>query len=253
MAQWTWIAASRRGTSHERIGLRCQDARSCSLLGENAGVFFAVVSDGAGSASHGGQGASLTCRALAVHARTHFRKTSNLPSDDDIVAWVDAAKDNIWAAATQRGLQLRDFAATLVCVISNGNDTVIAHVGDGCAVMKILGYDDWIATSWPNHGEYASTTFFVTDDKELKLRITRLTVDVVAFAVFTDGIERLALDFRNNVPFEPFFNAVMNPVIASEIRGRDIGLSEKLMAFLNSDSVNARTDDDKTLILAVKK
>lgn len=216
-------------------------------------MFFAVVSDGAGSASHGGQGASLTCRVLAIHARAHFRKTTNLPSDEDIVAWVDAAKDNIWVAATQRGLQLRNFAATLVCVISNGNDTVIAHVGDGCAVMKILGNDNWIAASWPNHGEYASTTFFVTDDKELKLRITRLAVEVVACAVFTDGIERLALDFRNNIPFEPFFNAVMNPVIASERRGHDVRLSEKLRDFLNSDSVNARTDDDKSLILAVKK
>jgi hypothetical protein len=253
MGQWTWIAASRRGTSHEKTGLRCQDARSCSLLGENADVLFAVASDGAGSASHGGQGASLTCRVLTTHARAHFRTTSSLPSDEDIATWVDAVKDNIWAAATQRGLQPRDFAATLVCVISNGNDTVTVHVGDGCAVMKISGHGNWIAASWPNHGEYASTTFFVTDDKELKLRFTRLTAEVVACAVFTDGIERLALDFRNNVPFEPFFNAVVNPVVASENRGRDAGLSEKLRDFLNSDAVNARTDDDKTLIIAVNK
>lgn len=253
MEQWTWIAASSRGLSHERTGLRCQDARSCSLLGENEEILFVVVSDGAGSARYGGEGASLTCRVLAVNARAHFQKKSTLPSDDDIVTWLDAVKERISAAATHRGLQPRDFAATLVCVISNGNDTVTVHVGDGCAVVKTLELDEWIATSWPNQGEYASTTFFVTDDGELKLRITRFSVKVVACAVFTDGIERLALDFRTRTPFQPFFNAVIGPVIASDVRGRDSGLSNILKNFLNSASVNERTDDDKTLILAVRK
>ena len=253
MEQWTWIAASCRGVSHERTGLRCQDARNCSLLGEKADILFAVVSDGAGSASHGGEGASLTCRVLTVNARKNFYKTLSLPSDDKIVAWVNAVKNSIISAASRRNLLPRDFAATLVCVISSGTDTVVAHVGDGCAVIKMAEYDQWIATSWPNQGEYASTTFFVTDDNGPKLRITRCVAELSACAVFTDGIERLALDFRSKVPFEPFLRTLINPVITSKVRGRDSVLSDKLKNYLNSDLVNARTDDDKTLILAARK
>lgn len=253
MRQWTWIAASSRGVSHERLGVRCQDARGCSLLGATADVLLAAVSDGAGSASHGGEGASLICRVLTVNARAHFQKTLRLPSDEDITAWIDTIKDKISAAAAHRGLSPRDFAATLVCLISNGSDTVIAHIGDGCAVIKTQESDRWIAASWPNQGEYASTTFFVTDDGKPKLRITRCEAEVEACAVFSDGIERLALDFRANTAFEPFFNAVIDPVMASGIRGHDVQLSTKLRQFLNSPSVNARTDDDKTLILATRR
>jgi len=70
-------------------------------------------------------------------------------------------------------------------------------------------------------------------------------------AVMTDGIERLALDFAAFVPHSPFFEGVSKPVAASGIGGADSDLSRKLAAYLASDAVNARTDDDKTLILAV--
>jgi len=158
----------------------------------------------------------------------------------------------IAVVASRRGLPQREFAATLVCLVSSGAETVVAHVGDGCAAVKEVDTGRWVAPSWPDHGEYASTTYFVTDD-ELKLRVSRHEGDISAAAAFSDGLERLALDFSAVQPFDRFFDGIIAPVAASAILGRDATLSRQLKSYLSSSPVNERTDDDKTLVIAVKK
>lgn len=253
MSAWTWVAASSRGSSHERTGARLQDAITCSAPENILSPFFATVSDGAGSALYGGQGASLVCRSLALSVRAYFKDHNTLPPDVQIEDWLDSTRDQIGAVATRRGLAPRDFAATVVCLISDGHETIVAHVGDGCAVVKDKALGKWIAPSWPDHGEYASTTFFVTDEDGLRLRISRHFGDIAAIAIFSDGLERLALDFSTNLPFERFFEGVIAPVHASSILGRDRDLCAQLKSYLTSPAINARTDDDKSLVLAVRR
>ncbi len=252
MANWTWAAASCRGTSHERSATRKQDAFSCFRGMGKAGSIAILVSDGAGSASFGGEGASLACRSVGRSLRQHFAVSSEIPAEPDFRTWLDAARDLIAVVSAQRGLPQREFAATLICLVSTGAQTVVAHIGDGCAVLKDVTADRWVAPLWPDHGEYASTTFFVTDD-ELKLRVTHYERTISAAAVFSDGLERLALDFTATLPFDRFFDGMVMPVSASSTAGRDAVLSEKLKRYLNSALVNERTDDDKTLIIAVNK
>lgn len=246
---WKWVAAAQKGTSHEKTGMRLQDAFKCFTFNANEKkIFFAIVSDGAGSASHGGEGASIVCRKISQAAKTHFSIQSSIPNDETLDSWIDHARDSIFLSAFNRALTPRDFAATLICVITDGNETVIAHIGDGCAVLK----DDteWIAPSWPDHGEYAATTFFITDEHALKLRITRLQKRITAVALFSDGLERLALDFSEFKPHAGFFNGISAPLIKSSVSGKDYNLSLALKRYLNSESINSRTDDDKSLILA---
>jgi hypothetical protein len=68
--------------------------------------------------------------------------------------------------------------------------------------------------------------------------------------LFTDGIERLALNFAAIEPHTPFFASMTEPVVKGEQVGFNVALSRQLAAYLSSDSINERTDDDKTLILA---
>lgn len=254
MAQWNWVSASCRGTSHERAGVRLQDAKSCFVpKGIRKDIFVAIISDGAGSAAFGGQGASLVCRALGVAVRRHFKAERELPTDAQIESWVDSARDLISTVADRREALPRDFAATLVFVISDGNSAVIGHIGDGCAVLKDESLSKWVAPLWPDHGEYASTTTFVTDDPAPKIRMNRYAGAVSALVLFTDGLERLALDFVSRQPFERFYEGVCRPLFENSIVGRDHVLSEELRRYLGSNLINARTDDDKTLVLAVKK
>jgi hypothetical protein len=252
MSGWTWAAAACRGTSHDKTGTRLQDAFACCSPAPGQPI-VAMISDGAGTAELGGQGASLVCRSLTVSARRYFLQTSELPSDGEIETWYDGTRDLISTVASRRGREFRDFAATSVCVLSTGTETIVAHVGDGCAVLREESSGVWIVPSWPQQGEFASTTFFVTDQDRLQLRITRYPTAINAIAVFSDGIERLALDFAARAPSQQFFNNICSPIVASEAHGRDGYLSRKLREYLGSDKVNARTDDDKSLVIAALK
>lgn len=247
--RWAWASASVRGTAHVRSGTRKQDAYSCSASGD---FLVCIVSDGAGSAQYGGEGASIVCRTLSEAARDYVRNSRGLPSQELVLSWLDLARDRIAYAAGRRSSVPRDFAATLVSVISDGNKTLIAQVGDGCAAL-LDGSGQWRIPVWPDHGEYASTTSFVTEDPEAKCRFAYEQSGVLAVAALTDGLERLAIDFASQSAFAGFFNGMTKPVLSTEAIGRDRALSAGLASYLEGASVCARTDDDKTLVIAARK
>ena len=247
------MAARCRGVSHVSSGIRLQDASACFSPKTAPEIFVGLISDGAGSAALGGEGASLICRTLTTEIRGHFRNDSALPEDSAIHDWIDKTRDRINTLASRRGLTAADFAGTLVGIISNGCNTVTFHVGDGCIVVLSKRDNRWVSASWPQVGEYASTTYFVTDEPGARLRINRHQLDISAIAMFSDGVERLALDFSSQEPSVKFFEPIAAPLFASPKKGKCILLREKLGAFLESPIVNSRTDDDKTLIVAVKR
>lgn len=246
---WSYIAASVKGTSHERTGQRLQDAHRCFAADD---FLVAVACDGAGSASHGGEGASLAARRVSSLALTHLRAIGQFPDDRTIEAWVDETRDLIAAAANKRKLQPRDFAATLVMAIASKDEVLCAHIGDGAIALRECQANAWTSLSWPENGEYASTTYFLTDENQPRLRISSAKKPIEAIAVMTDGIERLALDFAIQSPHSPFLDVMAAP-LQGNVTGRDSKLSKALASFLGSDGVNARTDDDKTLIVATRR
>lgn len=172
------------------------------------------------------------------------------PTDGDIWDCVDQVRDRIAIVAERVGMTPRDFATTAVLVASDGQRTLVVHVGDGAAVVRSREAGEWSALSWPAQGEYASTTFFLTDDGGARIRIVRSDVPIDRVAVFTDGIERLALDFASGNAHMPFFAGVTEPVARAVTDGWNVPLSAKLGEYLDGQAINARTDDDKTLILA---
>ena len=254
---WTWASATRIGTSHLCNGGRVQDAHWVgTFLVHEREFFVTVVADGAGSAEYGGQGASLTCRELSKRFRERACCSSLedfLPSDDVLQDWVDGVRDRIYIHAKARSVDLRSFASTMILVVSDGERTKVAHIGDGAAVFHSTIDQKWVIPMWPDHGEYASTTNFITDEPDVRLRIDSLEEDIDALCVFTDGLERLALDFRLREPHSPFFEMMLGPLYSSKSLGRVRVLSQSLREFLESPSVNARTDDDKSIVLACRK
>ena len=171
-------------------------------------------------------------------------------SDDEILCWLDDIRDRIGLAAIENQATNRDFATTLVGVVIGHNSALLAHVGDGAFVYRCAGEIDWHVASWPSQGEYASTTYFVTDEPSPKLVVTRITGCIEEAALFSDGLERLVLDYQTKTAFAPFFEQMFPPLQHSKLAGRNRPLSTQLRSFLDSPSVNDRTDDDKTLILA---
>jgi len=103
---------------------------------------------------------------------------------------------------------------------------------------------------WPDNGEYANTTYFITDsDAIANLQIEIFSYKPQNIALFTDGMQRLRLQFATCSVYIPFFTPMFQS-LALEPPGLSEKLNHQLELFLNSPSVNQRTDDDKTLVLA---
>ncbi len=246
--RWRWAAASRIGTSHQRSGTRKQDAYGVRL---SPRALCTVVSDGAGSASHGGEGASLVCRHLILAFRDWFSDHDQLPGDEVIRCWIDELRDRLSAAAARRDLTRRQFAATLVMLVVFKDELLTLQIGDSALVGRQNGV--WEALCWPENGEFASTTYFVTDDPEPRLRLFRTQCTYDAFALFSDGLESVALEQATQQPYARFFDPMIKAIDGADGGGRLVGLSEALAHYLDSQRLCERTDDDKTLILISRR
>ncbi|MEZ5667445.1 MAG: PP2C family serine/threonine-protein phosphatase [Alphaproteobacteria bacterium] len=242
---WRWAAASAIGTAHIRAGLRLQDALAVAACGP--AHVLAVVADGAGSAAYGSHGAWLACRHLNTAFRAWVAANDGLPDDETLAGWIGDLRGRIAAAADRRDCAPRQFAATLAAVLVAPGGALALHVGDSAIVGRRDA--DWEIVCWPENGEYAATTYFITDDPAPRLNIVRLPPAHDAFALFTDGIGDLALDHAGRRAHRRFFDPMIGPVDRADAAGRLPELSAKLRGYLAGPSVCARTDDDKTLVL----
>lgn len=171
-------------------------------------------------------------------------------NDELAVEFVLAVRSRIQTQASACGLQLRDFACTLLGVVSRPDVALLLQIGDGGIVVSSGGpLEVPIA---PMSGEYANMTHFVTDDNAVEnLQTVLYPSSLSKAALFSDGIQRLALNMAENTAHEPFF-APFFKGLADAKPELDDQLSEALARFLASDAVNQRTDDDKTLVIAVR-
>lgn len=250
MMRWRWAAASQIGTSHVRLGTRKQDAIKTFTLKDRSGkeILCAMVCDGAGSAQYGGEGASLTCRLISQAIRNHFSIADSIPDKTEIWSWIDSVRDTMLLASEKRAVARKSFACTLLLLVTRETEGIIVHIGDG-AVVGRNQTGQWEALTWPENGEYASSTYFITDDPAPRVRFVENKAFYNAYALFSDGIEDLALDHKAMTAHTPFFTSMLRPLDESKKEGKDQDLSTALAVFLNSDRVCERTDDDKSLIL----
>jgi Protein phosphatase 2C len=249
---WIWAGSKRIGTSHIRSGTGCDDFGACvEVVGPSDRALIVVVSDGAGSAKYSSIGSRIVSRVCVANASRHIADGKPIIdiSLEVVKDWLDEVRDRISLIADPRGATRRDFAATAVGAIVGERTAVFFHVGDGAAAFRAIDQDEWIIASWPAQGQFASTTYFVTDDPEPVCRVTAIDYTVGHLALFTDGIERLVLDFAKHEAFSPFFKKMMTPLVG-KAPGRNRDLSRQLNQFLDGKSVCEKTDDDKTLILA---
>jgi Protein phosphatase 2C len=252
---WRWAGACAIGTAHIKSGFECQDRAACRTVDTSSGpVIVAVVSDGAGSSQKAAMGATIVCTEVHRRIAAYLRSGGRLPSiDTECVAdWIDSIRDKIGLAANAAALSPRDYAATLIALLADNDRAVVVHVGDGAATVRNRETQEWSVPTWPFHGEYVSTTRFVIDDPQAKFEIAHIDSSIDRFAVFSDGIENLVLDQRKKSAPAPFFERLLQPVATWEGHGRSRKLSKQLRNYLDSETVCAGTDDDKSLILGAR-
>ena len=251
---WRYAAASVVGTSHEKLGGICQDANDCrvQLLPNGETVFVAAVADGAGSASRGGDGAAKACSAFLNLANDYLSSGNGVAqiSLDTARSWIHEIRNALGKEAEFISLDPREFACTLLGFVAGQSCTACLQIGDGVIVVADAEERTYGHVFWPDRGEYANTTHFVTEDQAMEhLQFAAVQRHIVEAALLTDGLQSVALDYQQHTAHEPFFRGLFAPLKRIG-EGRCDELSRSLREFLSSHRVNEKTDDDKTLVLA---
>jgi len=249
---WRHFCSSVRGTFHEAGGLRCQDASSLVFCGARADTVVLALSDGAGSATHSEKGAALVVRIWCEYFSDLLadRPDPALALESCTAATVGeilhSVREAVAREAAALGAAPEDFSATLLGAVLTPSNALLAQVGDGCWVGLLE--DRLSCLTWPLGGEFAGQTTFATSTSAVSaLQFVQLPRAPAALAGFTDGLERLLLDFQSRLPVAGFFRPTFDA-----LRQNTPDFQKHMEAFLRSERVCALTDDDKSLALIVR-
>jgi len=246
-ALWNVIAVAVKGTAHQKVDVPCQDAIYWQISPEGALVI--AVADGAGSASLAKIGAEIAVRQ-AVEYLCSSELTLVDVINNDWHALLTGAFQSALAAivveAETRQTALREFASTLIVTLATQDFVLAGHIGDGASVV---GDDDgnvYLLTG-PQNGEYANeTTFLVSPDALATVQLVKWPKAARYLALFSDGLQMLALTMPGAHPHAPFFSPLFQFISSRPQEGE-----AQLRKFLTTPPVTDRADDDLSLVLAV--
>ncbi|MBI4757377.1 MAG: protein phosphatase 2C domain-containing protein [Betaproteobacteria bacterium] len=245
---WQVIGASVPGTSHTRSGLPCQDAHGWRVAGQHVVL---AVADGLGSASMSGRGARLAVEgALGVVAPALAGLSGSAGAQwADLLSVAFAqARDCLVQAALVEDIPVRELATTLLIAVAGADGFATGQIGDG-AMVAMLADGALAMVSAPQRGEYANEIMPLTaEDALASVSVSVRPERVKSLALLTDGLQNLSLNAASGAPHEPFFMPFIEAVLHQRLDGHAV--SAQLADFLACERVCARTDDDKTLLVA---
>jgi hypothetical protein len=154
-------AAKLVGRSHLETATGCQDAVSIATTRNSACI---ALADGAGSKKHSAIGAQTVANAISAHVVRNFdqlyryiERNSDLALDMVMITALRALRGK----AKRQGVTLDALASTLLFSAFKSGRYIAGHIGDG--VVGIKTGDEIGVLSPPENGEYANTTYFITD------------------------------------------------------------------------------------------
>lgn len=250
---WRVAGTSVTGAYHSLKDEACQDRHLVHVT--PGGVLIAIVSDGAGSARFGGEGAAMLCEAVSASlvrligrgkpkpSRTLLRKACKA-----VQLGVEFARARALTEAPADA-SLYDYHATLVgAAMIPGVGGLFFHIGDGAALAMRPGGEPWILSA-PHNGEYSYETYFFTEPNwKRNLRFKLVSPGYDTIFVMTDGVTDLGLKTvaGEPQPFIAFFDPIGRYLATVS---RDEG-EAALAGTLDTPAARERSTDDKTLVWA---
>lgn len=196
------------------------------------GGLVVAVADGAGSAPLAAEGSALAVAAAVASVEM------GLALPDAFAVARDALGDDDEARAAR--------ATTLLVAVLCDDAIDVGQVGDGFVVVQ-RGDGLDIAVPAPEREYLNETTFLSSAGWEGELRLDSFDAGGVdAVALSTDGLQLVALDLAAAAPHPGFFAPLFSWAAGDEPSDAE------LAAFLASERVAERTDDDVTLALVVR-
>ena len=149
------------GRSHVLEKLPCQDD-FCHKVKFDSGCI--ALADGAGSRRYSHLGAKIVTEKFVDICLSGFDKIDALIGRDPEKAaryLVDRVRKILTPVSDMKKIPTADMACTLIFFACKEGRYIAGHIGDGVLLLK---NDDEISVlSVPQNGEYANSTYFVTD------------------------------------------------------------------------------------------
>ena len=248
---WRAIVRSSIGTSHQKRQIPCQDYGQYLIAND---LVIGAVADGAGSARYAEVGAELAVKTALFNLDAWVKRNKVFLPIAELEArvlfsWVLATiVTELKAEAASRGCLLSDMACTLMTFIAAPGWIAAAQVGDGFIVTGCRA-NQYQLLFQPTKGEFINETTFVTAaNAEQEMQVCVRLEEQTFLCVATDGLERVALQLQEWLPFARFFQPLQDFMWTTSSPEQE---DEYICNFLTSERLNARTDDDKTLLLCV--
>jgi len=243
---WVALGESVTGTAHRARNLPCQDAFRYRTIGTTGEWLAIATADGAGSASRSDIGSALVCDEFVQ--RVEKLDPDSLFTREGMTRLFADVRIALHEKAEHLSIPPRELACTGLFAFLGPTAATFGQIGDGAIV---IGHGEMLRTIfWPEPSEYANATDFLSDEHFAEaMQFHTLSEPIHEVAVLTDGLQRLALDFAARSVHLPFFRPLFHHL-------RTTADPESLVApfrnFLDSPRINERTDDDKTLVFAVR-
>lgn len=249
--QWQVVGCSAIGTKHITGGTPCQDAVDYEIIPGDQ-IIIGAVSDGMGSASRSDVGSKLAVKT-ALSQMKSTRCWQNQPKNDEQVqdifyAVLGTVKAALKKEAEKGGYSVEDLDCTLLVFVATPNWLAAMQVGDGQIVVRPRD-GNYQLLFMPDKGEFINVTTPVTSSHALEeMQVCFKSGSYEFICAATDGIENISLVKREGWrPFERFFQPLEEQIMLSANSLAD--KVKEVNDFLNSEQINQKTDDDKTLLL----
>ena len=253
---WRIARASRQGSKNQQRRQECQDHcvwATVPIAGSD--TLVAAVADGLGSAPLSGRGARIATNVAVHQAALLVWREPQPVAPERLETILDlavlSARRRIQQVAAREHEAPSQMATTLLLAIHTDNTMATAQIGDGAAVVSVQD-GDFITFSKPERGEYANETHSLTSPRALQhcnIDIAVPQTPVSSIALMTDGMVSLTLAHPDQKPHEPFFEMMTEWL--RQHRGRPHP-NQQLGELLQSEKIRSKTDDDTTLLLAVR-
>lgn len=252
---WKAVCHYSTGIWHQKHDLPCQDYGEYRILGK---VIIGAVADGAGSAKYSHEGAKLAVQEIVSYLEQFESEFSRLSLQE-----LPKFAQKIFSQGTQKAISalknkaskkncsLNELACTLIAFIATPHWIAAMQIGDGFLVVRLHDQQSYQLLFYPDRGEFVNETTFITSSNVLKTMQVQTIVGEQRFiCASTDGLENVSLNLRNWLPFTPFFKPLETYLEQTNNPEQD---KQYLIQFLESERLQSRTDDDKTLLLCVSQ
>jgi hypothetical protein len=174
--RWKNASIAVQGKDHIETGLPCQDSVASSTAN---GVFAMALGDGAGSKKASHIGSKMITDKIVELLTQHFDEyliliEKSTPVGDAFKDY-DGLRHPLIEKLTQElnnyiiknaDIQFNDLASTLLFYAFKNDRYIMGHLGDGLilGLMNEAGRQYLKVISYPDNGEEANITFFITND-----------------------------------------------------------------------------------------